>query len=68
MEMICHVDVKSSPIKVRFFNNRLEMFIFLNGGEMKDYDVFDCSYVFIGGVYGNGIKELSSLLEETPAA
>jgi hypothetical protein len=47
-EMVAHIDTKSSPMKVRFFNTRLEMFIFLNGGEIKDYDCFDCTDIFIG--------------------
>jgi hypothetical protein len=45
-EMVAHIDTKE--MKVRFFNTRLEMLIFLSGGEMGDYDVFDCSDIFIG--------------------
>jgi hypothetical protein len=47
MELVAHIDTKSSPMKVRFFNTRLEMLIFLNGGEIKDYDCYECSSVFI---------------------
>jgi hypothetical protein len=64
-EMIAHIDTKSSPMKVRFFNTRLEMLIFLSGGSITDFDTYDCSDVFTGGVYGDSSKDLPSLREGT---
>jgi hypothetical protein len=63
-EMVAHIDTRE--MKVRFFNTRLEMLIFISGGPITDFDTYDCSDVFIGGCYGDSSQHLSSLREETP--
>jgi hypothetical protein len=62
MEMVAHISKEGSVYKCRFFNTRLEMLIFLSGGEMKDYDTYECSSIFIGDENEN----LSDMLERTP--
>jgi hypothetical protein len=44
--MVAHIDVKNK--RIYFFNTRLEMLIFFNGGDIKDWDVYDCSEIYVG--------------------